>query len=140
LKITTQLRIQHDELLALAAELSAQLDLQRLSDDERACREVLRKLLGKLNVHLALEDKILYPKLFGHARKDIVQLARRFTDEMGSLGAEVKEFAERWEAERSIQGRPAAFVEECRGLLAALGRRIQRENAELYDTADGLEF
>lgn len=138
LKLTGQLRLQHDELTALAQELESELGAARLVSGEGLCRERLGKLLAKLNVHLALEDKILYQQLLAHERKDVVLLARRFIDEVGSLGGQVKEFAARWEAARSIQERPTAFVAERRTILAALTQRARREDEELYALADEL--
>ena len=93
MKITGQLRLQHDELLQLADGLATELDPARLGSDEGACRQRLQRLLGRLAVHLAVEDKILYPRLLGHARADVARRARNFTEEMGALGAVVKGFA-----------------------------------------------
>jgi hypothetical protein len=138
LKLTGQLRLQHDELSVLAQELERELDTARLGRNESLCRDRLGKLLARLSVHLALEDKILFPKLLVHERKDVVRLARRFIDEMGSLGRQVKEFASRWEAPCSIQERPAVFVAECRAILAALLQRVRREDEELYALAHEL--
>ncbi len=45
------------------SEISTHSNVDALSNDASEVRSLLSKLLGKLNVHLSMEDKTLYPKL-----------------------------------------------------------------------------
>jgi len=48
-------------------------------------------------------------------------------------------FAARWSSGEVIAAAPARFRTEADGVFAALGRRIERENEQLYPLADAIE-
>lgn len=58
---------------------------------------------------------------------------------MSGIGAVVKAYADKWNDE-AMCASPDEFVTETRGLIAALGARIERENKELYPLADDTSF
>ncbi|NIQ08672.1 MAG: hypothetical protein GWO08_01590, partial [Gammaproteobacteria bacterium] len=60
---TQQFRQQHDDLLTIATKMAESFDVDSLSRDAKEMRALLSELAGKLKVHLAMEDKHLYPKL-----------------------------------------------------------------------------
>ncbi len=60
---TQKFRDQHDDLLEQAGELKNLLNEEELSKNATVARDVLSGLLGKLKIHLAVEDKALYPQL-----------------------------------------------------------------------------
>jgi len=138
LKLTGPLRAQHDELLALAGELLPLLDGGRVAGEAERIHDLFARFLGLVNVHLALEDKLLYAKLAAHERRDVVELARRFTQEWGSLRTSVKELERRWAEPATLRARPQEFVREVGEALATSRARIERENFEIYDLADRL--
>lgn len=138
LKLTVPLRAQHDELLALAGELQPLLDPGHVAGEAERIHAQLARFFGLVNVHLALEDKLLYTKLAAHERRDVAELARRFTEEWGSLRTSVKELEQRWDAPEKLAAQPDDFVRELEALLATSRRRIERENVEVYDLADRL--
>ena len=90
---------------------------------------------GKLKLHLAVEDKALYPKLLACNDTKIKEMAASFQKEMGSIKGVVDEYAKKWNAQ-SIKGSPAEFVKESKKLFDALGTRIKKENDELYTAFD----
>jgi hypothetical protein len=129
---TDKFRQQHEEILAVVGELNQQIKVRA---DAQVLRTVLSNLAGKLNFHLALEDKALYPrirKLEGEAPS----LAARFQQEMGGLGGVFQAYNSKWQVS-VIRNDPEGFAAESRDVFHALGRRIARENAELYPLADG---
>src|SRR4029453_4097984 len=60
MSFTDKFRQQHDEILAIVGELNDKL---KAKADAQALRSVLSNLAGKLNFHLAMEDKALYPRI-----------------------------------------------------------------------------
>lgn len=131
MSFTDKFRQQHDEILAMVGELNAKLKAQADATD---LRSVLSNLAGKLNFHLAQEDKALYPRLM---KKDAASsaMATRFMEEMGGLGAVFSAYNTKWQV-TAIRSDPAGFAAETRKVFVALGKRIARENAELYPLAD----
>ena len=128
---TDKFRQQHDEILAVVGELNDQL---KAKAEAPVLRGLLSNLAGKLNFHLAMEDKALYPRILKHNGKAQV-LATKFMDEMGDLGATFMAYNNKWQA-TAIRNDPAGFAAETRKVFTALGKRIARENAELYPLAD----
>ncbi len=135
---TKNFRDQHDDLLKIATEIAGHLNVNELSNDASEVRRLLSKLLGKLNVHLSMEDKSLYPKLLDHPDERVKVMAKRFMDEMGGIGKVVTAYREKWPSPLHIQKDPSTFIRETKGIFDALGKRIEKENNELYKTVDEL--
>jgi len=135
---TARFREQHDEMLQVASEISAHLNVSELSNDANEVRGLLSKLLGKLGVHLAIEDKSLYPKLFEHSDERVKSMAKKFNDEMGGIAEAVTAYKNQWPNSMAIQQDPGTFITQTKGVFDALAKRIDRENNELYRTVDAL--
>jgi hypothetical protein len=131
MSFTDKFRQQHDEILALVGELTKQL---KANADAESLRGVLSNLAGKLNFHLAMEDKALYPRILKLDAKANA-LATRFMEEMGGLGEAFSNYNNKWQVS-AIRSDPAGFSAATHKVFAALGKRIARENAELYPLAD----
>ncbi len=135
---TRHFREEHDDLLKIASEVSAHLNVDELSNDASEVRSLLSKLLGKLTIHLAMEDKALYPRLLEYSDERIKSIAKRFIDEMGGLGEAVKSYNNKWSSALPIQKNPSDFIVQTKGIFDALAKRIERENNELYKIVDEL--
>ncbi len=133
---TDNYRVQHSEMLEVATLISKKLDAQRLSQDAAEVRTLLSKLLGKLKMHLAAEDKALYPQLLSSGNIAAKQLAQRFIDEMGGIGEVVNKYSKKWPSPIAIQKDANTFVAETKALFGALSNRIDKENNELYNYVD----
>ena len=88
---TNKFRAQHGELLNVVKSIVQLLDANSLRNDAKEVRHLLSVLHGKLSVHLAMEDKSLYPRLLRHHDSDIRATTQRYIDEMGSLAGWVLE-------------------------------------------------
>lgn len=137
---TERYRVQHAEIARLAGDLKRHLNPVELGGGADKARAVLAELGGKLFVHLAAEDKVLYPQLLKSADTKMQELARRFLAEMQPISAAFKSFSVRWGNTRAIQSNVEAFIAESRQILAALEQRIRREHEELYSLADKLQL
>jgi hemerythrin-like domain-containing protein len=135
---TDNLRAQHEELLGIAAQIAGHLEPEELSNDARQVRSELNMLAGRIQVHLAIEDHALYPRMIGSNDKNVTRTAKKFQREMGTLAEAFRSFNEKWTHASRIQADPLIFVGEMRGIIGALRKRIERENRELYPLADAL--
>lgn len=133
---TDKFRAQHGELLNVAKAMGDLLQADRLRRDATEVRHLLSVLHGKLSVHLAMEDKSLYPRLLSHHDGDIRATTQKYIDEMGSLAGAFKAYVGKWPTPSAIQANPEAFIAETSGVFDALGKRIVQENKELYVMAD----
>jgi hypothetical protein len=136
---TERFRQQHNELLGIAQELQTLLDAQALAKDGSAARSCLGRLIGKLVVHLSIEDKVLYPALVSNKDPALAALANQFSTEMKSTITQVVAYNDRWPTPSAIKASPVVFAAETKQVISILTHRIKRENKELYMAADRTE-
>ena len=79
---TDKFKAQHDDILQVAGDITAQL---KAKGDPAALRKMLSNLAGKVNFHLAMEDKALYPRLMKQTDANAPIMAAKFLKEMGGL-------------------------------------------------------
>ncbi len=133
---TDTFRRQHNELLAVAGQIAKELDAAKLAADSQPVRMLVGELSGKLKVHLAMEDRTLYPKLLDDADREVSAKAKRFVEEMGGIAKVFGEYLDHWPNSRAIQQAPQQFIKETNDLFGVLAARIKRENGELYPLLD----
>jgi hypothetical protein len=125
-------RKHHDDILTIAHQINAQLDDAYSDSTAERLRMLLAKLAGLVNLHLAMEDRALYPQLLAHADAEIAETARRFNDEMGAVAASFVAYIKAWPTASAIKKAPMRFTTESKMIFNALSKRIHRENEELY--------
>ena len=109
---TENFRKQHDELLIQVEKIQSQLaNPTGIAENSAALRGHLTSLLGKVQVHLAMEDNALYPRLINGTDTTLAKMAQEFQTEMGSLKQVFVEFIQTWTATK-IKEQPEAFEEE----------------------------
>jgi hemerythrin-like domain-containing protein len=120
---------EHSAILELATEILG--TIAQRDFDEIAVIKLRWRLAHGLAVHLAKEDKIIYPRLKQHPDAQIAELARRYESEMGGLSEQYQKYMTAWTGE-SIRNDREAFRAETRQILSVLARRVDKEEAELY--------
>ncbi len=134
---TATFRDQHARILGVANSMELRLaGTESPKAKASELRRLLSSLVGKLAVHLAMEDETLYPRLLAHADKKVAELAQRYIDEMGGLSAAVRVYADRWPTPLAIEQDLGGFEQETLDVLRALKQRIAREDGELYRLVD----
>jgi hypothetical protein len=134
----TTYRGQHAEILRLASELQATPTEQQLAADASPARTLLSRLLGKRSLHLAREERYLYPELQGAQGASMAALAKRFDTEMGGIATQVNAWGKRWATPGMIKADPRQFIIESDGILDTLRKRMHREDVALYAAADAM--
>lgn len=135
---TKDFRRQHGELLDIVTEMSAKLDEDALKNDAGPMRSLLSKLAGKLSIHLTMEDRNLYPVLVDNADEKVRSVAHDFIEEMGGLKDAFGKYMDTWPTAPSIHEDPATFITQTKGIFETLGKRIEREDTQLYEMVDKL--
>lgn len=133
---TETYRRHHDELRALGRRIATMLDPAHVDSAPDEVAEVVRQFFAKFSVHLAIEDRSLYPRCAGHADGKLKAVAARFQTEMGGLAERVETYRKSWPGPLAIGRDPARFVTETRTILTLLEARVGREETELYDLVD----
>lgn len=133
------LKKAHEELLKIAGEISALLSVDSVSEKSDQISRLLSTLLGKLNFHLTMEDKHLYPEFFKHEDEKVRTTAQQFVDEMGGIATVLQGYRSKWSCGIVIKRDPEAFINETKEIFNALAKRIDREDNELYPLVEKAE-
>jgi len=136
MSVTSIYRDEHAALGALIKEFEVLLEVNKVPAQAAECRKVLSNLAGKLRIHLATEDKLLYPRAAQSTDQSLRDLAARFQQDMGPLAQTFKAYSDRWLLPKDIASQAATFVTESRKVIQALTDRIRRENTEFYVALD----
>ncbi len=126
----SNLQRQHRKLLAMGADL-IKLSMKPFCDAQEVRRR-LASFSGTLRVHAAMEEEGLYPQLLHAADPQVRHAAQQLHDELSGLYRKWDEFMERWPNAAAIDARTTRFRIQLAVVLAALERRMRREDAKLY--------
>ena len=138
MSVTATFRRQHDEISVLVERLGELIASPESIPEKTAdIAQTKAKLTGKISMHLAAEDKSLYPKLAASSNANISKTARAFQAEMGALSEIYAAFTKKWTVS-AVAEAPADFATEASAVLKALSDRIDRENTQLYPLADAV--
>lgn len=129
---TKEFSEQHEDILNVAQQLAATLDVEALSRDAWDTRGLLSTLAGKLIVHLAMEDKILFPNLRNGPDENVRSVLQEFTDEMSGIAEVFLAYIDKWPHAMAVEERPQEFVDETQTILGVLGERVEKEEKSLY--------
>lgn len=135
---TDTFRAQHTELLSIVGRISELLTEDKVKAQAKEVSTLLAQFNGKLKGHLAMEDRVLYPKLLAHADPHINNLASRFMSEMGGIADSVVEYGSQWSSASAIEADARTFIVQTKRLFAALGKRIASEDTVLYPALDNI--
>lgn len=134
---TEGFRKQHAEILVLVEHLKNDLKQLNPSIHFQTFRNQLTSLLGKVQVHLTMEDHVLYPILIQSISQELSSLALLYQTEMGGIKQGLIKFTQEWTAEKMKED-PERFALAGIELLSELEARIERENEQLYVQYDAL--
>ena len=140
---TANLRRQHDAAGVIVSDILALEDaMDGAPSDGEAFKltMLLAKLAGTLRIHLAQEDRHLYPSLMASAQGGAAATAREFFEEMGQLAPVLDAFVQKWRNPEAMAAQWATYRTEQDAVFGALLDRIRRENEILYPLADKVAF
>ena len=91
-----------------------------------------------IKLHLAVEDRALYPALARCADADLARTGRAFQDEMDEIARSYEDFARRWNNAGSLERDEAGFRADANVVLRRVHERMQRENRDLYPRIEAM--
>jgi hypothetical protein len=129
---TEHLQRQHLELMQLAQEIGSLLVPEVVETQARTVRILVARFAGKLRIHDRMETQGLYPALLSDERAEVRAAATRLRDELGGLYAVFDTYERKYPDATSLVRSPQAFIADTLEVFQILGRRMNRENRELY--------
>jgi hypothetical protein len=134
---TAAFRKQHDELVGIAGQITQLMD-RDVAQNSTRIRGLLAEFSGVLKLHLAAEDRALYPALLRHKDATLKALAAKYMSEMGGLVTTFGSYLGKWPTAVAIGANGNSFRSETTSLFQAVKKRIDRENGELYVRVDSM--
>jgi hemerythrin-like domain-containing protein len=125
----------HDEIVSQVNELR-ELVQSGIMENATEIAKLIINMSTVIKLHLAAEDRMLYPAYSKSKDSSISKVGHMFQKEMGDIASAYLEFVGRWNRAARLSQDPAGFREEANNIFKALHFRIQRENKELYPLAD----
>ena len=123
---------QHKEIHELAKEIQKWKFTAGVEAHAEKLTKHMAKLAGVLSVHLAAEDKYLYPSLMKREDATVRECAKRFANDMGDLSKDFNAYKSNYNTAGKIKGESHKFVADTSIIIGALLNRLQREDMELY--------
>jgi len=134
-------RKHHQDLKQFAGQISQLLNPTQLRADGTTLRQLsglLAELTRRLNIHLSIEDMVLYPRLLRDSDGPDKALAQKYHNDVGGLAKLYEQYCQKWSTPEAIQADPEQFSSESRYIFEILARRIEKEENELYPLYDKL--
>ncbi|QEA12902.1 hemerythrin domain-containing protein [Comamonas flocculans] len=125
--------------LAILSGIQRLRDLTRLgvpAADEIAA--ALVKFSTTIRLHLAAEDKFLYPSLEKSQDPQIVAMSQRFEREMADIAQRFMAFARNWNVGAKIAADFDGFRRAANLTLKPVWDRMQQENREFYPRIEAM--
>lgn len=122
---------QHDAILRGVAELR-QLSRQGIAENAVSIAQKIVDISSTIKLHLAGEDRMLYPTAQRSGDPSLAKLADRYQQDMGPIAAEFEAFVHRWNTPNALREQAEIFRREANRVLRLLWERMRREDGELY--------
>lgn len=126
---------QHLDILAGIARLR-QLAHGGIASNADAIAAGIVAFSGTIKLHLAVEDRHLYPALEASGEARLVRMSQQYQREMDSIAGAYLQFAGKWNTARHVAEAPEQFRAEANLVLRQLFERIRREDTEFYPAVD----
>jgi hypothetical protein len=128
---------QHVEILSC---ISALRELVKGGIASNAA-EIAKRIIAMssiIKLHLAVEDKILYPALQSADNASLARMGKQFQDEMTSIALAYLNFARKWNTAATLAGSPDQFRSDANSVLRVLYDRMRKENTEFYPAIEAI--
>ena len=128
---SSAIRYQHVDILSRIDQLRS-LTHAGVEVNAAAIAQGIISFSSLIKLHLAVEDKALYPALQRSGDATLARLGQQFQDDMGPIAQAFDGFARRWNTAERLRSDPQGFRNDANTVLKRVYERMQRENREFY--------
>lgn len=122
---------QHVEILSYISILRA-LSKSGIRQNAAEISRAIVSMSSTIRLHLAVEDKVLYPAIQNAENATLARMGKQYQDEMTSIAAAYHDFARRWNTASTVSQNPEGFRADANNVLKVLHDRMRRENTDFY--------
>ena len=128
---------QHVDILEGIATLR-RLALAGVARNAAEIAQGIVAMSATIKLHLAVEDRALYPAVARSADAELARKGREFQEEMDAIAAAYEGFAKRWNNARNLELDERGFRDDANAVLRRVHERMQRENRDLYPRIEAM--
>jgi iron-sulfur cluster repair protein YtfE (RIC family) len=127
--------------IAIVDDIAALRQLVHGGIEANAARIAARivGMSGNIKLHLAVEDRMLYPTLRASGNTVIARMSNLYQLEMDGIVAAYMTFAAKWNTAAHLLADPEQFRNEANSVLRTLFERMKKEDHEFYPAIEALE-
>lgn len=122
---------QHVEILSRIDALR-KLVHAGIESNVDAIAQQIKDLGTVVKLHLAIEDRILYPAVRQSPDAAISAMGNAYQNEMQGIANEYIRFTSKWSDPKQLAADPESFRAAANHVLKNVYQRMQRENHEFY--------
>lgn len=122
---------QHTEILSCISTLR-ELVRNGIAANAADISKTIVSMSSTIKLHLAVEDKILYPALQNANNASLARMGQKFQDEMTSIAAAYLNFARKWNTASTVSQNPEGFRADANSVLKVLHTRMRKEDTDFY--------
>jgi hypothetical protein len=126
---------QHVEILTCISTLRTLVKSGIRSNADEIARLII-SMSSTIKLHLAVEDKILYPALQTAGNASLARMGKKFQDDMTSIALAYLGFARKWNSAFTLAQRPEEFRSEANSVLRVLYERMRKEDTDFYPAVE----
>lgn len=111
---------------------------QGIEMNARTIAQQVHELGTVVKLHLAIEDRILYPAAVKAADTRIAAMAETYQQEMKGIANAYIRFTLKWSDAGKVAAEPEGFRVDANTVLKNVYQRMQRENHEFYPAIESM--
>lgn len=128
---------QHEDILRRIADLR-NLVHQGIEANAQHIARQIHELGTVVKLHLAVEDRILYPAVRRAADARISAMGETYQEEMKGIANAYIRFTSKWSDAARLAAEPEGFRAEANTVLKTVYERMVRENHEFYPAIEAM--
>ncbi|WP_313082732.1 hemerythrin domain-containing protein [Pulveribacter sp.] len=122
---------EHEDILSQIAALR-RLAHAGVAQNASEIAQRIVAMSSTIRLHLAVEDRLLYPALQASGSEALAQLGARFQHEMGEIAGGYMAFARRWNTAERVAADPEGFRNDANTVLRSVHERMRHEDRDFY--------
>lgn len=123
---------QHGEIRGLFLKIKNGINTSDIKVNLEELVRNINALAGKINVHMNSEDKFLYPALIESENKQLREMAKEYSEEMGHIHLKFNNYKNKFNTRTKILNDIDGFLKESKETINLLENRISKEDNYLY--------
>lgn len=128
---------QHESILGSIDALRS-LSRAGIACNAEAIARKIVSMSSTIKLHLAVEDKALYPALQRGSNAELARMGAEYQKEMGAIAQAYDAFARRWNQPARLRQNEEGFRQDANQVLRMVHARMQRENHDFYPRVEAL--